>query len=106
MIHCRWRLQDIKPVPEAHDLQAFKGAGKWGNNVAEANDLFPHLRPQETLILLWKQNVSDLFRNILLPQQMFPGLRAEETLQATMFPEHYISKLAGALTLVQSWGFF
>ena len=29
----------------------------------------------------------NLFRNILLPQQMFPRLRAEETFRETMFPQ-------------------
>ena len=28
----------------------------------------------------------NLFRNILLPRQMFPRLRAEETIRETMFP--------------------
>ena len=57
--------------------------------------MFPRSRPQETFVAKSKfasreQNMFlNLFINILLPQQIFPRLRAEETFRETMFPQQY-----------------
>ena len=55
--------------------------------------MFPSLRPQETFDTRAKfasretKMFLNLFRNILLPQQMFPRLHAEGTFRETMFPQ-------------------
>ena len=51
------------------------------------------LRPQEKIVAEAKfasrevKRFLHLFGNILLPQRMFPSLRAEETLRETKFPQ-------------------
>ena len=47
--------------------------------------MFSRLQPQETFVAETKMFLN-LFRNILLSQQMFPRLRVEETFRETMFP--------------------
>ena len=45
--------------------------------------MFPRLRAHETYVRKQK-NVSDFFRNILFPQQMFPHLCTKETMLTVM----------------------
>ena len=68
---------------------------KQGNNVAETllqkqNNVSLFVAPGNTLLRIHThvaKVVLNLFRNILLSQQMFPCLRAEETFRETMFPQ-------------------
>ena len=57
--------------------------------------MFPCLRLQETFVAETKfasreaKMFLNLFRNIFLPQHMFPRLRTEEIFQETIFPQQW-----------------
>ena len=88
-MHC------VKSAPEVNiwEFRRVRKRGKIGAETLFWKQMFPSLRPQETFDTRAKfasretKTFLNLFRNKLLPQQMFPPLHAEGTFRETMFPQ-------------------